>query len=89
MFSCEQCQIFKNSFFYRTPPKAASRNRINNFFFQTQKRLDCEIQLMLFEKGFYDFIFLLQYIKIKVERSNHVDKFLQIYGNNLISVLRD
>ena len=23
MFSCEYCEIFKNSFFYRTPPKAA------------------------------------------------------------------
>ena len=24
VFSCEYCQIFKNSFFYRTPPVAAS-----------------------------------------------------------------
>ena len=24
MFSCEYCEIFKNSFFYRTPPVAAS-----------------------------------------------------------------
>ena len=24
MFSCEYCEIFKNTFFYRTPPVAAS-----------------------------------------------------------------
>ena len=26
VFSCEYCEIFKNSFFYRTPPVAASRD---------------------------------------------------------------
>ena len=25
MFSCEYCEIFNNSFFYRTPPVAASK----------------------------------------------------------------
>ena len=25
MFSCEYCKILKNSFFYRSPPVAASR----------------------------------------------------------------
>ena len=38
MFSCEFCKISKNTFFYRTPPAAASENRIKaiqvsaNFF---------------------------------------------------------
>ena len=27
MFSSEYCEIFKNSFFYRTPPLAASKSR--------------------------------------------------------------
>ena len=26
MFSCEYCEIFKNSYFHRTPPVAASEN---------------------------------------------------------------
>ena len=26
MFSCEYCEIFKNTFFYKTPPVAASEN---------------------------------------------------------------
>ena len=28
MFSCEFCEIFKNAFFYRTPPAAASETKI-------------------------------------------------------------
>ena len=30
VFSCEYCKIFKNSFFYRTPPVAASVVCISN-----------------------------------------------------------
>ena len=27
MFSCEICEIFKNTYFYRTPPVAASESK--------------------------------------------------------------
>ena len=29
LFSCEICEIFKNSFFYKTPPMAFSENKEN------------------------------------------------------------
>ena len=31
MFTCEICDIFKNSFFYRIPPVAVSASRVSNF----------------------------------------------------------
>ena len=31
VFSCEFCEIFKGTFFYRTPPVAASLSKIENF----------------------------------------------------------
>ena len=31
MFSCEFCNIFKDTFFYRTPPVTASVVMINDF----------------------------------------------------------
>ena len=32
VFSCEFCEIFKNTFFYRAPPMAASNGRVANLF---------------------------------------------------------
>ena len=33
MFSCEICQIFKSTFFYRTPPVAASENGVDTWLY--------------------------------------------------------
>ena len=55
MFSCESCEIYKNTFYYRTPPVAASGVLINfailePFFNKVAG---------LFKKNTYDGSFLL------------------------------
>ena len=58
--SCEYCEIFKNSFLYRTPPVSASEyypgkmKLKTHFYFEKRKILYCT------EVRFYSFFFVVQ-----------------------------
>ena len=49
MFSCEFCEIFKNTFFYRTPPVAPSAN----------SHLPHSKQVALLDAGFFIVVYQL------------------------------
>ena len=71
MFSCEICEIFKNTFLYRTPPVAASVSKNNHATYllksihsiQKQDKVPCnDVNLRYFNQGLkYQHLILFKY----------------------------
>ena len=81
MSSCEVCEIFKNTFFYRTPLVAASVSNDNKPFWEkckpyfTNKHSKVDTDIMLNENG-----------ELLLKDKDNTDTFIEYFGSTVESL---